>query len=145
MTAPIPDRLRSAGLRRTPARLAVLAQIDLLPRPSSHAELLARPELAGLDDITLYRTLSALVDAGLVHRIPGIDGVWRYAAQPRDHVGCPGNHAHFWCSVCGVMACLLSQPMPRVEVPAGAEVSGRHFLVIGRCAACAAASPQGAP
>lgn len=134
-----PDLLRAAGLRRTPARLAVLGHIEALARPVSHAELQAHPALAGLDDVTLYRTLGTLVEAGLVHRVHGIDGSWRYGAQPRGREGCPGNHVHFLCTACGAMSCLADQPMPRVVVPAGAEVEGRHFLVFGRCAACVAA------
>ena len=55
--------LRAAGLRRTPARIVVLTRITALARPLTHAELLAEPELQDLDDITLYRTLGALVDA----------------------------------------------------------------------------------
>jgi len=134
----VPDRLRAAGLRRTPARLQVFARVEALGRPVSHAELQALPDLAELDDITLYRTLATLVEAGLVHRVHGIDGVWRYAAQPQGRAGCPGNHAHFLCTTCGSMTCLVAQPMPRVEVPAGASVEGRHFLVHGRCAGCVA-------
>ena len=136
------ELLRTAGLRRTPTRLAVLARLELLARPCSHAELLALPDLTDLDDITLYRTLNTLVEAGLVHRIHGIDGVWRYSTQPRSQAGCPGNHAHFLCNGCGSMQCLLDQPMPRVEVPVGTEVQGRHFLVYGRCAGCATQQAQ---
>ena len=143
MSSSVAESLRSAGLRRTPARLAVLARIEALARPVSHAELAALPELADLDEITLYRTLAALQEARLVHRIHGIDGVWRYCAQPEGILGCPGNHAHFLCTTCGTMTCLLDQPMPRVAVPPGAAVEGRHFLVYGRCAACAVASPPG--
>lgn len=131
------DTLKQAGLRRTPTRVAVLARVEEQGRPLTHAELLADPALAGVDAITLYRTLATLEEARLVHRVVGLDGVWRYCAQPRDTAGCPANHVHFWCSVCGAMACLLDQPMPRVAVPAGAEVHARYFLVHGRCAACA--------
>lgn len=132
------DALRAAGLRRTPARIAVLSHLEALDRPVSHAELAARPELAAHDQITLYRTLHALEEAGLVHRVTGLDGVRRYAAQPHGRPGCPGNHAHFLCTACGAMTCLLDQPMPRVEAPPGAEVQGRHFLATGRCAGCVA-------
>ena len=130
------DTLRAAGLRRTAARVAVLSRIEALSRPVTHGELLAQPDLAALDEVTLYRTLAALVEGGLVHRVHGIDGAWRYCAQPRDVAGCPGNHAHFLCTGCGAMDCLTGQPMPRVDVPSGAEVHGRHFLVHGRCRAC---------
>jgi len=133
------DPLRAAGLRRTPARLAVLAQIEQQARPLAHAELLALPDLAQLDDITLYRTLAALVEAGLAHRVLGTDGVWRYGAPPGGHPGCPGNHAHFFCSACRAMACLPEQPIPRITLPPGAAVDGRHLLVFGRCAPCVAA------
>ncbi len=132
----VPDKLRAAGLRRTPARVSVLARIESLDRPVTHADLRAEPALEGLDDVTLYRTLAALAEGGLVHRVHGIDGTWRYCAQPPGVVGCPGNHAHFLCTSCGGMVCLRDQPMPRVRVPEGAEAHGRHFLVYGRCAGC---------
>ncbi|MCK6530637.1 transcriptional repressor [Myxococcota bacterium] len=138
--------LRSAGLRCTPARLSVLGTLDALGQPVTHADLSAHPDVAGMDDITLYRTLGTLVDAGLIHRVQGIDGAWRYCVQPRDRAGCPGNHPHFLCTGCRRMECLVDQAMPRVRVPEGAEVRGRHFVVYGRCAACAAASAgSGAP
>ncbi len=132
------DALRAAGLRVTSARLAVLAHLEDLDRPVSHADLSALPDLAERDQITLYRTLATLEEARLVHRVMGIDGVWRYAAQPRGRAGCPGNHAHFLCTACGEMTCLLDQAMPRVDAPPGAEIEGRHFLATGRCAACLA-------
>lgn len=138
--------LRAAGLRRTPARLRVLAVIQDLDQPRTHAELLDDPRLSGLDDITLYRTLTALEGAGLAHRVLGLDGTWRTCRQPVEQPGCPGNHAHFLCTRCGRMTCLTQQPMPRVAVPDGAIVEGRHFLVHGTCPSCAAdASPSPRP
>ncbi len=136
MTPDASEKLRAARLRRTPARVAVLARVEALARPVTHGDLRGEAALAAVDDVTLYRALAALVEAGLVHRVHGIDGAWRYCAQPRGVTGCPGNHAHFLCTTCGGMTCLLAQAMPRVEVPAGSAVEGRHFLVYGRCGAC---------
>lgn len=138
------DLLHAAGLRRTPSRVRVLDAIEALARPLSHAELKELPNLAPLDEVTLYRTLTALVEGGLVHRVFGLDGTWRYCAQPRGRAGCPGNHPHFLCTACGSMTCLVTQPLPRVEVPEGASVEGRHFVVHGRCAGCVA-QPSTAP
>lgn len=135
------DPLRAAGLRRTRARTAVHAAIVRLARPLSHTELLNDPALQGMDAITLYRTLRALEEAGLAHRVLGTDGAWRTCSQPGLPVGCPGNHVHFMCQDCGQMTCLIEQSMPRIEPPPGAVVAARHFLASGRCAACLAARP----
>jgi Fur family transcriptional regulator, ferric uptake regulator len=139
----VPDTIRAAGLRCTPARVRVLTAILDLHRPVTHAQLAEHADLEGLDDITLYRTLATLEEVGLTHRVHGTDGVWRTCAQPKDQPGCPGNHAHFLCGDCGAMQCLVDQPMPRVKVPRGARVEGRHFVVFGSCAACARASHSG--
>jgi Fur family ferric uptake transcriptional regulator/Fur family zinc uptake transcriptional regulator len=125
--------LRTAGLKSTSARERVLEVLDLLSVPIAHAEL--SKQLVELDEVTLYRTLSTLAEARLIHRVYGLDGVWRYCIQPK-HPGCPGNHAHFLCSHCGNMRCLLEQPIPRIDVPAGYEVVGRQLLIHGRCLEC---------
>lgn len=132
------DTLRAAGLRRTPARERVLAIIEDVGAPVTHADIAAHPDMEGMDSITLYRTLTALEAAALVHRVHGIDGTWRYCAQPRRQPGCPGNHPHFLCMTCGKMQCLVEQALPKVQVPQGATVQGRHFLVFGGCVACSA-------
>lgn len=132
------SRLRAVGLRATPGRIRALGVLEAAGRPLTHAELAASPPLADLDAITLYRMLDAFAERGLAHRVQGTDGVWRTAAQPRDQAGCPGNHPHFLCLSCGTMICLPDQPLPRVDVPAGATVSGRHLVAFGRCGACEA-------
>lgn len=129
------DRLREAGLRRTPARVAVWSALRAAGRPLAHADLDAA--LDGLDDVTLYRTLAVFEAAGLVHAVHGIDGVTRYRANEAAGPGCPGNHVHFLCRACGAASCLHDQPLPKVVAPPGATVDARHFLVLGRCAACA--------
>ena len=128
--------LRAAGLRHTAAREAVLGDLGALQAPMTHAALAELPRLRDMDPVTLYRTLATLVDAGLAHRVPGPDGTWRYCPQPLGQGGCPGNHAHFLCTACGTMRCLPDQPLPRVQVPAGARVHGRYLLAHGLCSGC---------
>lgn len=136
MSSDVPARLRAAGLRATPARARVLASIEAAPHPlPTPALVAAHPDL---DPITLYRTVERLAEAGLVHRVQGLDGAWRACAQPAAQPGCPGNHPHFWCTACATLTCLTDQALPRVVVPAGAQVEARHFLVVGRCPSCAA-------
>jgi len=133
------DWLRGAGLRPTEPRAAVLEALSRAECPLSHGEILSRLR-GGFDRVTLYRVLSAFERVGLAHGIRGTDGVLRYRLHGRERVGCPGNHPHFLCTVCGRMICLAGPPLPRVEVPPGAEILGKQFLVLGRCPECAGAS-----
>lgn len=130
------SRLRDAGLRATTAREEVLAALDELDRPATHGELARLPRLAGMDRVTLYRTLTTFLEAGFVHQVLGEDGSCRYCPQPAPQPGCPGNHVHLLCTRCGTMQCLADQPMPRVVVPAGFVVEGRSFLARGICGSC---------
>jgi Fur family ferric uptake transcriptional regulator/Fur family zinc uptake transcriptional regulator len=132
--------LQGAGLRRTKAREAVLSLLHQAERPLTHHEIADRPEAAGLDRVTLYRALGALQRARLVHRVQGVDGVWRFRAHASERVECPGNHPHFLCLSCRAMSCLDGQALPWVTVPEGTEVRGKQLVVYGRCRACAAAA-----
>lgn len=136
------EMLRRAGLRRTPFREALLELLSKEACPLSHGEIGERieaPEFPGgesRDRVTLYRALEALEQAHLVHRIQGVDGVWRFRAHDAEAPRCPGGHPHFLCTVCGRMWCLEAQPLPKVVVPEGAEVTGKQLVVYGRCAEC---------
>ena len=128
--------LRSNGLRRTQARKLVLDLMFQVPRPLSHQEIADEPALSQLDRVTLYRTLTTLEQAGLLHRIQGVDGVWRFRGHAIQEGKCGGDHLHFLCLECKQMTCLPEQALPWVEAPEGAEVFGKQLLVYGRCAAC---------
>ncbi len=137
------QRLHAAGLRTTPVREAVLRILGKAGRPLSHQEIARRPGLAGVDRVTLYRTLATLQKNGLLHSVRGLDGAWRFADPPALAERCAGNHVHFLCLACNQMTCLPEQPLPWVEEPAGAEVEGKQLIVYGRCARCKTRSRRG--
>jgi Fur family ferric uptake transcriptional regulator/Fur family zinc uptake transcriptional regulator len=128
--------IEKAGLRATEVRERVLSELRKAERPLSHPELAAL--LAGLDRVTVFRSLKALKAKGLLHSVQGVDGLLRYVANPEEARGCPGGHPHFLCEGCGAMVCLPGQAMPRIEVPRGSVVSGKQLLAYGLCPACAA-------
>jgi Fur family transcriptional regulator, ferric uptake regulator len=128
--------LYAAGLRSTSARKTVLEVLSQVKRPLSHQEIVRDPKIGTLDKVTLYRTLSTLKRAGLLHRVQGVDGVWRFRAHLSRDGKCGGNHVHFLCTQCNQMMCLPEQPLPRVEAPKGAEVSSKQLVVYGQCAQC---------
>ncbi|MDR2137495.1 MAG: transcriptional repressor [Synergistaceae bacterium] len=130
--------LREKGIRATPLRRRVLEFLMEKGEPLSHMEILERfaQTKNAPDRVTLYRTLAVFVDSRVIHQVLGTDGTLRFCMHDPFHVGCPGNHPHFLCRVCGRMICLTDQAMPRIEVPEGATVEGKQFLIFGRCPRC---------
>ena len=134
----IEKRLKDLGLRATRHRIRVLAVLEEAGVPMSHVELLQKIQRdeAGFDRVTLYRVLSALKDAGLIHQVQGSDGVWRFCGHVQDEGSCPGGHPHLLCEVCGGMQCLTHQRVPHYDVPSDFEVKHKQMLLIGICGAC---------
>lgn len=132
--------LETNGLRRTIAREAILQLLTDARRPLSHQDILKRRKgTASFDRVTVYRTLETLQEAGLLHRIQGMDGSWRFCRHKSESTGkCAGNHIHFLCSRCDQMSCLPEQPLPWVAAPAGATIHSKQLVVHGHCAACVA-------
>jgi Fur family ferric uptake transcriptional regulator/Fur family zinc uptake transcriptional regulator len=132
--------LKTNGLRRTSAREAILQLLATAGRPLSHHEILNEQKGSGsFDRVTVYRTLETLHQVGLLHRIQGRDGTWRFCRHKSESPGkCGGNHIHFLCSNCDQMSCLPEQPLPWIEAPAGAVIHSKQLVVHGFCATCVA-------
>ena len=135
------ELLRSAGMKVTPLRLQILGELIDAARPLSHAELTAL--MPDLDRVTLYRSLTTFVEKDIAHQVQGIDGLWRFCAHADDGHGCPGNHPHFLCTVCGTMTCLTDQRLPRVDVPNECCVDGKQLVAYGVCSQCSKEAPRG--
>jgi Fur family transcriptional regulator, ferric uptake regulator len=132
--------LRKNGLRRTAAREAILQLLADAGRPLSHQDILKEGKNENyFDRVTVYRTLETLQKKGLLHRIQGMDGTWRFCRHRSESAGaCAGNHIHFLCSICDQMSCLPEQPLPWISPPAGATIHSKQLVVHGHCAACVA-------
>jgi Fur family transcriptional regulator, ferric uptake regulator len=116
----IGELLRARGLRRMTSRIAVLAVIEPANTHLSVAEIDQRlreclpakeqpPDLA-----TIYRTVTTLVDQGVLHALAIDGGVTTYglAADP---------HHHAVCTQCGAI----------IEVPAGRLTSALEEAMAG--------------
>jgi Fe2+ or Zn2+ uptake regulation protein len=130
------DQLRARGARVTTARRTILA--DLVRRGSAHptAEQIARrvgrshPEL---HLSTIYRTLEALEELGLVIRASFGDGATTY------HLAADRHH-HAVCGSCGRVIelpdALLAPVVRRLARDYGFAATPRHLTIRGRCASC---------
>ncbi|HWB34155.1 MAG TPA: transcriptional repressor [Candidatus Paceibacterota bacterium] len=86
------EELHAAGSRATPGRLALLAVLERERKPMTVHEL--QHKLPSLNQVTLYRALDALVDAGLVYRGESARVThYEYAKRP--------HHHHLVCADCG--------------------------------------------
>jgi Fur family ferric uptake transcriptional regulator len=131
------ELLHNAGLRRTPVRTSVLKTLSEAKSPLTAQQILKKlPE--GTDNVTLYRTLTTLIDKKLLHRVPGEDRNWRYGiGNEQDR----HQHAHFVCDECGTMECLPDSPLSdmaakRLGVRPGYRVNYSEIVMHGSCPQC---------
>ncbi len=90
------------------------------------------------DRTTIYRTLRAFEDHGLVHSIDDGTGVPKYALCEE---GCKCEierdlHLHFHCRVCGQTKCLTSYKIPEVELPPKYVPEEANLVIKGVCDNC---------
>lgn len=111
--------VRGAGLKCTPARLAVLEQLAAKHGPTTHADIHETLAGRGFDRATIYRNLSDLEERRLVRRVDVGDQAARYElASAHDH---DAGHPHFRCDSCGDVLCVdgVKVVLPKPPHPAG--------------------------
>lgn len=132
-----PARLRAAGLRSTPARVAVLKHLAAVPGQHSHADVVTALAHEPFDRATIYRVLVDLADAGILARADLGDRVWRFALEHH-----AAEHPHFVCTDCGAVQCLegislaLPARAPASKTPRAVRDRKISIQVKGRCDDC---------
>ncbi|MCY7293486.1 MAG: transcriptional repressor [Ferruginibacter sp.] len=90
-----------------------------------------------VDRFTIYRTLDLFVCKGIIHIIPSMDSVTRYALlQSKKEAGSYKNHLHFMCDNCGKTICLNTIPVPMMPLPKGYSIKDTEVIVKGTCKNC---------
>lgn len=90
------------------------------------------------DRVTVYRTLQAFVEKGIIHTIPSADNAVRYALC-KDNCGSGhhhDHHVHFQCQRCGHTYCLDDVVTPEVKLPRGYQARQVDVVVEGVCRQC---------
>lgn len=129
------ERLRSADLRVTRPRIAVLHSVNL--NPHADTETIIGAVRACLPDVSrqaVYDILHALTDVGLLRRVQPPGSVARYETRVGD------NHHHMVCRNCGAIAdvdCVLgAAPCLSVLDTNGFQLDGAEVIYWGRCPGC---------
>ncbi len=133
----IGDRLVAHGIRRTPFRIELLQLFIESKSSLSHQEVKEKIT-STKDKVTIYRALDNFLEKGLIHKVPDVNNVARYAVCPDNcaqeaHVH---NHVHFVCESCEKTFCLDNVEVPSVQVPEGFNASSFSYTVTGLCKTC---------
>lgn len=112
--------LRKSGLRLTHQRLEVAREIA---RSDAHPDVEAiyrgvRDRVPTISLDTVYRTLAALIELGLISRVNATAGPARYDANRT-------QHHHFVCTRCGLIRDLYSATLDAIRAPEQTSVFGR--------------------
>ena len=132
------QQLRTAGLRVTRPRLAVLDAVGQRPHADTGSVLDGvRAVLPTVSHQAVYDCLGALTDAGLLRRIQPAGSVARYESRVGD------NHHHVVCRSCGAVAdvdCATGEvPCLTASDDNGFAIDEAEVVYWGQCPACAAA------
>ncbi len=90
------------------------------------------------DRVTVYRTLQAFLNKGIIHSIPTADNSVLYALC-KDECGeghHHDDHVHFVCDNCGNTFCLEDVTVPSMRMPRGYKAKQIQVIVSGRCMNC---------
>lgn len=133
--------LRTAGLRATGPRTAVLRSLHGAPAPVSHGDVAASLAKEGWDRATVYRNLIDLTDAGILRRTDHGDHTWRFELRSREPLHVETEpHPHFMCDSCGDVTCLPDEAVQVVAsrgTPKALRKRKYEVQIKGTCDRCA--------
>jgi Fur family transcriptional regulator, ferric uptake regulator len=137
MREEIKDILKRNNLSVTGSREKILSLFLSQQGALAHGDI---EKKAGekFDRVTVYRTLQAFVEKGIIHAIPTADNSIRYAlckddcSEGHHH----DHHIHFVCTNCGNTYCLDDVVTPEVKLPKGYISSQIEVVVEGVCKVC---------
>ncbi len=129
--------IRSRGLRQTPEREKIVAEIFRKREHFDVDELFLRLLAQGkkISKASIYRTLPLLVDCGLIREVNFVDGHWHYEqiyGQP--------HHCHLRCLSCGSIEefeePLLEAVEGKLSHSFGYQITNHVLEVQGYCPRC---------
>lgn len=129
--------LRAQGLKVTESRVLLLKALLDRHRPTTAQELLEDLAEHGLDQVTVYRTLTTLVEHQIAQPVSTIDGSRRFEVHACE--GCRIDHPHLQCRRCGDLECLEAGVLPTPLIPTrlgGYVVDEAKLYLFGLCPKC---------
>ncbi len=128
------DMLKAAGLYCTAPRQAILRALLTARTPLSQ-DAIAQTLSPTPDKATIYRTLTSLMEANLVHKAYVDERAAYY--ETADHCSTSQCHPHFTCTGCGKTHCLTELRIPMAPAQhQGFVIHRQQVRLEGLCPAC---------
>jgi Fur family transcriptional regulator, ferric uptake regulator len=126
--------LSHKGLQKTKSRLLILSVLLNTTEPLSQEQIAYEIRGHGINKTTIYRTLSSLTAADVVHEAVIRDRIQYYetACHCKSHT----CHPHFICRQCQKTICLTQVHIPLVVLPKGFLQQRQQIRIEGLCSAC---------
>lgn len=127
--------LRARKLKATATRLGVLSALADYAQAMPHSAI--QNTLQGVDRVTLYRTIQALSENGIIHKAMVEAGETYYAlcsprCTPEQH---QHKHIHFKCTQCQKVTCVQASQAINLSIP-GHQVGDFDVTASGICQEC---------
>lgn len=125
------------GLRRTAFRKELLGMFYNTDSSLTVEEI--RNDIGtAKDKVTVYRALDVFEKNGLIHKVPDINNLTRYALC---HTDCSSekhihDHAHFICNSCNGTFCIEEIKVPSVKNSKGFNIKASKLTLEGDCPTC---------
>ena len=132
------EQLRTHDLRVTEPRKAMLSILVHEHGPFSAEELHRKMGKKGCDVVTVYRSLQAMEEIGVLRRCDFGDGTYRYELNHGEH-----HHHHLICRVCRKIETLdfcVADSLERIARQKGYQNVTHTLELFGICPKCAAAA-----
>jgi len=128
--------LRTAKLYRTRCRAAILKVLINAGKPLNQEQIAQRLGAKRFNKVSIYRTLTSLLDTGLVHRAFMDERAGHF--ELADKCTATQCHPHFTCTNCGSTHCLTEMAVPEVRTTyKGYIIHRQQVRLEGLCPACA--------
>ncbi len=129
------DILQKNGFKCTPGRIALIELLLKTKQPLSQQEISNQLSDIDFNFVSVYRSLHAFLEAGIVHRVETGDRIWRFALT--DAKDGEEHHPHFVCNSCGKVECIKEMKIPQLsEIRPGYTVEEQEVFIRGLCDKC---------
>ncbi len=125
------ELLREASTRVTVGRIAILELLLRCKDPLSAAEVHEALDVRAPDRVTIYRSLEALAERGLISIVVATDRIRRYVIRRTSGEA----RVRFRCSVCKGIT-VLPAVLPELPALSNCSIERQTLNVAGVCSGC---------